>query len=159
MFVSETPLVTEDLVDTGLVAADWDEATRRLAELLYVAGRVTDLEGFLADVRDREERMPTGMHGRVALPHARSTHVPVPSLAVGVCADGVDFSGPDGPARFVFLIAAPASGGEDHMRILSGLARMLVRADFRTALRRAPDARAVADELLAFQRRSLRILR
>ncbi|CAM4121024.1 PTS sugar transporter subunit IIA [Nocardiopsis rhodophaea] len=144
---SETPLITADLVDTGLDAADRDEAMRRLGELLYVTGRVTDLEGFLSDVREREERMPTGMPGHVGLPHARSAHVTVPSLAVGVCADGVDFAGPDGPARLIFLIAAPASGGQEHMRIIAGLARMLKHADVRATLLAAPDARAIADSV------------
>src|SRR6266545_4978190 len=44
-------VITADLVDLDLEAGDRHEATRKLAERLVAAGRVTDLDGFLADVR------------------------------------------------------------------------------------------------------------
>ncbi|WP_129338789.1 PTS sugar transporter subunit IIA [Cellulomonas endophytica] len=140
-----TPLITADLVAVDLVAADRDEATRLLVDKLAAAGRVTDAAGFLADVRAREAQMPTGMPGGVGLPHARSEHVTVPSLAVGKLSRGVDWGAPDGPAQLVFLIAAPAAGDEAHLKILAALARRLVHASFRTSLLEAPDAATVAD--------------
>ena len=65
-------LITSDLVDLDLAATDRHEATRSLAERLRAAGRVTDLDGFLADVRAREAQMPTGIEGGIGIPHARS---------------------------------------------------------------------------------------
>src|SRR5699024_482935 len=47
------------------------------------------------------------------------------------------FAGPDGDAELVFLIAAPEGGGKAHLKILSKLARALVRQDFLDALRTA----------------------
>ncbi|GIG30020.1 PTS sugar transporter subunit IIA [Cellulomonas marina] len=140
-----TPLITADLVAVDLVASDRDEATRALVAKLAAAGRVTDADGFLADVRAREAQMPTGMPGGVGLPHARSEHVTVPSLAVGKLAQGVDWGAPDGPATLVFLIAAPAAGDADHLQILAALARRLVHESFRSSLLSAPDAGTVAD--------------
>ena len=67
-----TPLITPDLVAVDLVATDRDDATRQLIDLLYAAGRVTDADGFHADVRAREAQMATGMPGGIGLPHARS---------------------------------------------------------------------------------------
>jgi PTS system fructose-specific IIA component len=139
------PLITPELVAVDLVAADRDTATRALVDLLHAAGRVTDPEGFMADVRAREAQMATGMPGGIGLPHARSVHVVVPSLAVGKVPAGVDFGAPDGPATLIFLIAAPAEGGSDHLKILAALARRLVHESFRTALLQAPDASTVAD--------------
>lgn len=143
--MSALPLITPDLVAVDVVAADRDEVTRLLVGLLHDAGRVTDSEGFLADVRAREAQMATGMPGGIGLPHARSEHVTAPSLAVAKVPGGVDFGAPDGPATLVFLIAAPASGGSDHLAILAALARRLVHESFRTSLHSAPDAAAVAD--------------
>ncbi|MEU5153630.1 PTS sugar transporter subunit IIA [Glycomyces sp. NPDC021274] len=137
-------LITADLIDLDLTGADRHEATAKLARLLAAAGRVTDTEGFLADVRAREEQMPTGIEGGIGIPHARSAHVTTPSLAFGRAAAGIDFGSEDGPADLVFLIAAPEGGGSEHMTILASLARKLVHADFKTALRDAPDAEAVA---------------
>ncbi|KQU00077.1 MULTISPECIES: PTS sugar transporter subunit IIA [Sanguibacter] len=145
MSTSLTPLITADLVALDVVAADRDEATRVLIDLLAAAGRVTDADGFHADVRAREAQMATGMPGGVGLPHARSEHVTVPTLAVARVPAGVDFGAPDGPATLIFLIAAPASGDSDHLKILASLARRLVHESFRTSLREAPDAATVAE--------------
>lgn len=139
------PLITADLVALDLEAPDRDTAARALIDLLVSAGRVTDADGFHADVRAREAQMATGMPGGIGLPHARSEHVTVPSLAVGRVPAGVDFGAPDGPATLVFLIAAPAGGDADHLTILAALARRLVHESFRTSIKEAPDAGAVAD--------------
>lgn len=139
------PLTSADLVGVDLVARDRDDATGQLIALLHAAGRVTDPDGFHADVRAREAQMATGMPGGVGLPHARSEHVTAPSLAVGKLHDPVDWGAPDGPARLVFLIAAPAGGDADHLQILAALARRLVHESFRQSLLDAPDAAAVAD--------------
>lgn len=101
-------MITADLVDLDLTADTKEAATRSLAERLVRAGRVTDLDGFLADVAAREEQMPTGLDGGIGIPHCRSEHVTEPSLAFGRSAAGVDFGAPDGPADLIFLIAAPA---------------------------------------------------
>jgi len=140
-----TPLITPELVAVDLVATDRDDATRQLIDLLFRAGRVTDADGFHADVRAREAQMATGMPGGIGLPHARSSFVTAPSLAVGKVAAGVDFGAPDGPATLVFLIAAPTEGDGDHLKILAALARRLVHESFRTSLKDAGDAATVAD--------------
>jgi PTS system fructose-specific IIA component len=139
------PLTSADLVGVDLVARDRDDATAQLIALLAAAGRVTDAAGFHADVRAREAQMATGMPGGVGLPHARSEHVTAPSLAVGKLHDPVDWGAPDGPARLVFLIAAPAGGDADHLQILAALARRLVHESFRQSLLDAPDAATVAE--------------
>jgi PTS system fructose-specific IIA component len=138
-------IITTELVDLDLTAGDRHAATRALAERLAKAGRVSDLEGFLADVRAREAQMPTGIEGGIGIPHARSEHVAEPTLGFGRATSGIDFGADDGPADLIFLIAAPAGGGADHMTILAALARRLVHASFREALREARDPQAVVD--------------
>jgi fructose PTS system EIIA component len=138
-------LITTQLVDLDLTAADRHQATQALAELLLAQGRVTDLAGFLADVRAREQQMPTGIEGGIGIPHARSAHVTEPTLGFGRSTAGVDFGAPDGPARLIFLIAAPEGGGAEHMSILAKLARRLVHASFREALASAHDPQEVVD--------------
>jgi PTS system fructose-specific IIA component len=138
-------VITTELIDLDLTAGDRHAATRALAERLAKSGRVTDLEAFLADVRAREAQMPTGIEGGIGIPHARSEHVSEPTLGFGRATGGIDFGADDGPADLIFLIAAPAGGGADHMTILAALARRLVHASFREALREAPDPQSVVD--------------
>ncbi|MEV1022217.1 fructose-specific PTS transporter subunit EIIC [Streptomyces sp. NPDC050264] len=133
-------MITADLVDLDLSAQTKDEAARSLAERMVARGRVTDLDGFLADVAAREAQMPTGLDGGIGIPHCRSAHVTEPTLAFGRAPRGIDFGAPDGPADLIFLIAAPAGADDAHLTILSSLARQLMDEEFKAALRSATDA-------------------
>ncbi|WP_199548011.1 fructose-specific PTS transporter subunit EIIC [Streptomyces sp. N35] len=133
-------MITAELVDLDLSAETKEAAARLLAERMVALGRVTDLDGFLADVAAREAQMPTGLDGGIGIPHCRSAHVTEPTLAFGRSAQGIDFGAPDGPADLIFLIAAPAGADEDHLTILSSLARQLMDAEFTAALRAVGDA-------------------
>ncbi|MET8580957.1 fructose-specific PTS transporter subunit EIIC [Streptomyces collinus] len=137
-------MITADLVDLDLSADTKEAAARALAERMVSLGRVTDLEGFLADVAAREAQMPTGLDGGIGIPHCRSAHVTEPTLGFGRSSAGIDFGAPDGPADLIFLIAAPAGADDAHLTILSSLARQLMNTDFTDALRSAEDARAAA---------------
>ncbi|MCW8095159.1 PTS fructose transporter subunit IIABC [Streptomyces tauricus] len=137
-------MITADLVDLDLSADTKEAAARALAERMVSLGRVTDLDGFLADVAAREAQMPTGLDGGIGIPHCRSEHVTEPTLAFGRSAAGVDFGAPDGPADLIFLIAAPAGADDAHLTILSSLARQLMNAEFTSALRSADDAASAA---------------
>ncbi|MER8005871.1 fructose-specific PTS transporter subunit EIIC [Streptomyces sp. NPDC094149] len=137
-------MITADLVDLDLSADTKEAAARALAERMVALGRVTDLEGFLADVAAREAQMPTGLDGGIGIPHCRSEHVTEPTLAFGRSTAGIDFGAADGPADLIFLIAAPAGADDAHLTILSSLARQLMNAKFTAALRSVGDASAAA---------------
>ncbi|MFJ9282723.1 PTS lactose transporter subunit IIC [Kitasatospora aureofaciens] len=138
-------LTTPALVDLHLAPTDKGEALRSLAQRLVAEGRVTDLDGFLADVAAREAQAPTGMGDGIGIPHCRSAHVTRPSLAFGRSTRGVDFDAPDGrPADLVFMIAAPAGADDTHLQILAALARRLMDPAFTGALRDAGSPGAVA---------------
>ncbi|GAA3789237.1 PTS fructose transporter subunit IIABC [Streptomyces chiangmaiensis] len=137
-------MINEDLVDLDLSADTKEAAARALAERMVAEGRVTDLDGFLADVAAREAQMPTGLDGGIGIPHCRSEYVTEPTLAFGRSTQGIDFGAPDGPADLIFLIAAPAGADDAHLTILSSLARQLMNAEFTSALRAVDDAAAAA---------------
>ncbi|GGV53668.1 PTS lactose transporter subunit IIC [Streptomyces griseoflavus] len=137
-------MITADLVDLDLSADTKEAAARALAERMVARGRVTDLEGFLADVAAREAQMPTGLDGGIGIPHCRSEHVTEPTLAFGRSTAGIDFGAADGPADLIFLIAAPAGADDAHLTILSSLARQLMNTGFTDALRSVADPSSAA---------------
>ncbi len=139
-------LITSDLVrlDADL-GRDKHEVIRRLAALVGDAGRTTNPEGLAADALAREATSATGMPGGIAIPHCRTEHVDVPTLAFVRLSPGTDFGAKDGVADLAFLIAAPAGGDATHLQILTQLARALVRSDFTDGLRSA----ASADDVVA----------
>ncbi len=132
------PITTTDLVLLDVDAgADKEAVIGRLAGQLADAGRATDRDGLLAAAMAREAQSATGLPGGIAIPHCRSPYVDTASIGFARLAPAVDFGAPDGPADLVFLIAAPDAGGSEHMKLLSSLARALVRPDFVDSLRKA----------------------
>jgi PTS system fructose-specific IIC component len=138
-------LTTPPLVDLYLAPTDKSEALRALAQRLVAEGRVTDLDGFLADIHAREAQAPTGLGDGIGIPHCRSAHVTAPSVVFGRSTHGIDFDAPDGrPADLVFMIAAPDGADDTHLSILASLARRLMDPQFTGALRSATDPTEVA---------------
>ena len=131
-------LITPELVALDTALGD-EPATviRHLAGLIVAAGRATDVEGLAADALAREAKTSTGIPGGLAIPHCRSTAVSVPTLALARLSSPVDFGSADGPADLVFFIAAPEGADQEHLKILSTLARSLMKSGFTSALRAA----------------------
>jgi PTS system fructose-specific IIC component len=135
---------TDSVITTDLVLLDVDAGADkqavigRLVDSLAAAGRTTDTEGLLSAAMAREGQSATGLPGGIAIPHCRSPYVDTATIAFARLTPAVDFGAPDGPADLAFLIAAPESGGAEHMKLLSSLARALVRKDFVESLRQAP---------------------
>ena len=139
------------IITTDLVALDVDAGGDKeaviglLAGRLAAAGRATDRDGLIAAAMAREAQSATGLPGGIAIPHCRSPHAKDATIGFARLSPPVDFGAPDGPADLVFLIAAPESGGAEHMKLLSSLARALVRKDFVESLRNASSATEVVD--------------
>ncbi|MBY6349956.1 PTS fructose transporter subunit IIABC [Rhodococcoides corynebacterioides] len=131
-------IIAEDLIllDADL-GADKNAVIERLASVLADAGRATDAAALLDAALAREAQSATGLPGGIAIPHCRSAAVTTASLGFARVAPKVDFGAPDGDADLVFLIAAPEGAGAEHMKLLSSLARALVKPAFVTSLREA----------------------
>ena len=142
--MTEFPIIRTDLIlldaDGG---SDKQTVIARLAALVAAAGRADDATALSADALAREAQSATGLPGGIAIPHCRSSAVREPSIGFARLRPPVDFGAADGPADLVFLIAAPEGGGAEHMKLLTSLARALVRPDFVQSLREAPSAEAV----------------
>jgi fructose PTS system EIIBC or EIIC component len=139
------------IINTDLVALDVDAGGDKeaviglLASRLATAGRATDRNGLIAAAMAREAQSATGLPGGIAIPHCRSPHVDEATIGFARLSPPVDFGAPDGPADLAFLIAAPESGGAEHMKLLSSLARALVRKEFVESLRNAGSSDEVVD--------------
>ncbi|WP_280452646.1 PTS fructose transporter subunit IIABC [Nocardia cyriacigeorgica] len=114
-----------------------------LAQRLTDAGRAADAAALTAAALAREEQSATGLPNGLAIPHCRAATVTAASLGFARLAPKVDFGAPDGPADLVFLIAAPEGAGAEHMKLLSSLARALVKPEFVGSLRTAESPEAI----------------
>ncbi|WP_026531161.1 PTS fructose transporter subunit IIABC [Haematomicrobium sanguinis] len=139
-------IITENLVllDQNL-GSSAEDVIRALAERITEAGRATESESLFADAWAREQKNGTGVPGGIAIPHCRSESVLEPTLAMARLSEPVDFGAKDGPADIVFFIAAPAGADKAHLKLLSALARSLVKKDFTAALREAQTPREIVE--------------
>jgi PTS system fructose-specific IIC component len=133
-----TQLITTELVELDQnLGNSPEDVIRHLASKVAASGRATEVEGLFADAFAREQKTATGVPGGIAIPHCRSTAVTVPTLAMARLSQPVDFGAKDGPADLIFFIAAPEGADQEHLKLLSKLARSLIKKDFTAALRAA----------------------
>ncbi|WHE37537.1 MULTISPECIES: PTS fructose transporter subunit IIABC [Microbacterium] len=133
--------ITPELVSLDApLGTDKKDVIRALARLVAAQGRATDADALAKDAIAREEKDETGLPGGIAIPHAKSAAVTQASLAFARLKPGVAFGAPDGPADLVFLIAAPENAAEEHLAVLSRLARSLMQDSFTSDLRAAASA-------------------
>ncbi|MET1065568.1 MAG: fructose-specific PTS transporter subunit EIIC [Arthrobacter sp.] len=133
-----TQLITTELVELDQnLGSTPEDVIRHLAGRVAATGRATEAEGLFTDAFARESKTATGVPGGIAIPHCRSTAVTEPTLAMARLSQPVDFGAKDGPADLIFFIAAPEGADQEHLKLLSKLARNLIKKDFTAALRAA----------------------
>lgn len=138
-----------EIITPALVSLDESLGTDKravidaLAARVAATGRATDAAALAADAWKREQTDETGLPGGIAIPHAKSAAVREATLAFARLKPGIDFGADDGPADLVFLIAAPDTAAEEHLAVLSQLARSFMREDFTAGLRSAATAEDV----------------
>lgn len=124
-----------DLINFSLDASDKVDAISKMAAMVVGAGRGSDAAQITKDVLARDE-MGTPQVDGVAIPHARTSGVSQSSVAVARCTNkNVIFDAEEGPAEVLFMILVPNEAGDEHITILSSLARRLMDEDFTKTLR------------------------
>jgi len=131
--------------------ASKDEALAALARLSKQSPKLGSIDEarILKGLTEREELSTTGFGHGIAIPHCRLENVE--DFVVGILAvpDGVDFSAMDGqPVKLFVFIVAPASGSNEHIRILSAISQVLNVPEHVAEMVQAPSAEVLAESFL-----------
>ncbi len=129
---------TVDLLGKGL--KDKETLLDHMITMMFKAGIVGSKDDYLDAIYEREAMGPTYMGNFIAIPHGKCAAVKNPGIAFCRCNDGVlyhtELGG--GEVRLVFMLAIPDHmSGEEYMRVLSQLARLLVYPEFTDQLYKA----------------------
>ncbi len=128
-------MLTEDCINLNLKGKTKAEIIDEMVEILYSAGKLNDKEEYKKEILKRESQSSTGLEEGIAIPHAKTSAVKVPSIAFGLSKEGVDYESLDGePSKLFFMIAAPANAADSHIEVLSKLTTMLLDDDVREKL-------------------------
>ncbi|MBE6044297.1 MAG: PTS fructose transporter subunit IIA [Clostridium thermopalmarium] len=127
-----TELLSKDTIILNLKSKTKTEVIDELVNKLYDAGRLNDKEEYKKAILKREEEFSTGVGDGVAIPHAKTSAVKLPSLAFGYSKEGIDYDSLDGqPAHIFFMIAGQDNADNEHLETLSRLSVMLMNEDFK----------------------------
>lgn len=128
-------LFSENCINLNLKGSTKSEIIDELVEMLNAAGKLNDKEEYKKQILRRESQSSTGLEEGIAIPHAKTAAVKIPSIAFGLSKNGVDYESLDGePSKLFFMIAAPANASDTHIEILSKLTTMLLDDDIRERL-------------------------
>jgi PTS system fructose-specific IIC component/PTS system nitrogen regulatory IIA component len=127
---------TPGRIKVGLESEEKDELFEELVEIVASHdNRSFPRAAVLASIREREEKMSTGIKKGIALPHGKTEGVNSLVGAIGISRKGIDYSALDGePVYLVFLLVSSPAESELHLRALKRLARLLDDPAFYTEL-------------------------
>lgn len=135
-------------MDLELNTKEKFETIKHLAAL--ATDRLENVDKYVEDVKVREEMSTTGIGDGVAIPHAKSAYVNIPTVIVGKSKSGIEWEAlDDEPVNLVFLIAVPESEGNEHLKILQVLAVSLMDDEFKEEILATDDKEAICKMLLA----------
>ena len=136
-------IFSTELITFNLNATDKVDAISQMAKMVVAAGRGSDADQITKDVLTRDE-MGTPQVDGVAIPHARTSGVKESSVAVARSVNqNIIFDEDEGAAEVLFMILVPNEAGDEHITILSSLARRLMDDEFTKALRTTNDPAAL----------------
>lgn len=131
---------------TGVQASDVDEVLEFLSKKAVELGVSDNEAAVLAGFKDREVEGTTGMMGGFAIPHCKSSAVKGACVMVLKFAGTVAWDSMDGqPIRAAVALLVPDNkAGTTYLRMLSQLAMMLMKEEFRENLLATDDPEAIA---------------
>jgi len=147
-------LITTDLVEVPLRAADKWEALAAIARIPVRGGRYPQAMVPIVEqaLVARERSMTTGMEHGIAIPHAAIDGIDELVAVLGLNPVGIPFETLDGaPARIVIGLVIPRSRKLAHIKTLAEIAKLLSRAEVRDRLLRCADAASAVQALADVQ--------
>lgn len=141
-------LFSPETVTLDLKGTTKDDVIQEMAALLDSDGVLNDRQVFIDAIYAREKLSTTGMGMGIAIPHAKTSAVKKPRVAVGISKKGFDFASEDGkPVYLIFMIAVTDKDDNLHLDTLAKLSGKLMHDEFTGALRNAASREAVVELL------------
>lgn len=142
-------MITKECISLNLTAKSKNDVIDELVNMLFENGKLNDPKEYKKQILKREEESSTGLEEGIAIPHAKTAAVKVPTVAIGISKDGVDFDSLDGePSKLFFMIAAPANAKDSHIEVLSQLSTSLLEDDIREGILNAKSKEEIINILL-----------
>jgi PTS system fructose-specific IIA component len=138
-------------IDLRMKACSKSDAIRQLVALLAADKRILDREVFIDEVLKREALETTNMGKGVAIPHGKTAAVARNSIAIGRLEQPIEWSREQEAetVSVVFLLAVRDDAQRDraHLELISKVAALLIKEDFRNTLFKTEDKRELIEKI------------
>ena len=135
-----------DFVHCDGVFVDCEASSRKdvlefIAKQAVALGYAKEAEPVVEAFLAREDLGATGLQDGFAIPHAKSEAIDKPGVIVVKLASPVEWPSFDSKPvdRIISLLVPEGSAGTTHIKLLSKVAILLMRQDFRDAIRETND--------------------
>lgn len=128
-------LFIKDAMSLTLQTETKNETLVELATRFAQVGGVSDVEGYVQNLQNREAQSTTGIGDEIAIPHAQHESITQPAIIFARSTEGVEWESFDGQkAKLIFMIAAPQGAGGEHLKALASLSKVLMNSEAKQAL-------------------------
>lgn len=142
-------MITKECINLNLLAKNKDAVIDELVDMLFENGKLNDRKDYKKEILKREKQSSTGLEEGIAIPHAKTAAVKVPTVAIGISKEGIDYDSLDNePSKIFFMIAAPESATDSHIEVLSQLTTSLLEDEVREGILKATSKEEIIDILL-----------
>lgn len=139
--------IQKECISLELQSKNKADVIDELIGILDKAGKLNDREIFKKEILKREAQSSTGLEEGIAIPHAKTAAVKVPSIAIGISKEGLDYESLDGEVSRLFFMIAASGGSNTHIELLSKLSTILLEDEVREVLLHAKSKEEVIQML------------
>lgn len=132
-------MLDSSLIKVDLALESQKEVFQYLANLVVDNGYADDSDKVLKALYERESEGTTGMMDGYAIPHAKTVAILKPCVCVLKLQKGIDWQSMDGkPTKYVIGLFVPDNQASiTHLQLLSKIARLLMKNEFKAKFEQA----------------------
>ncbi|MDY4720597.1 MAG: fructose-specific PTS transporter subunit EIIC [Clostridium paraputrificum] len=139
--VEAKELFGEDHIYIDENSTTQDEAFKFIASIAKKHGYVKSEEDFYHGLQKREKEATTGFNDGIAIPHSKNSTVISPGVFLIKFKNPIEWDSLDGKKiTTAFALTIPEDGAENHLKILSTIAKELIDDDFRNTVIKETDS-------------------
>ena len=139
--VEAKELFSEDHIYIDENSTTQDEAFKFIASIAKKHGYVKSEEDFYHGLQEREKEATTGFNDGIAIPHSKNSTVISPGVFLIKFKNPIEWDSLDGKKiTTAFALTIPEDGAENHLKILSSIAKELIDDNFRNTVIKETDS-------------------
>jgi PTS system fructose-specific IIC component/PTS system nitrogen regulatory IIA component len=129
-----------EYIKVDMEAEDKDEAFEELVDYFCQIDNSDAHDEILEAIVTREEKMSTGIHKGIAVPHGKTKAVKTMRGVLGISKKGIQYDSLDGESVYLlFMIISPLEDSEKYLRLLKHLAELVENPQFQIDLQAQRD--------------------